>query len=44
MLSIYESLYIESIINHTPHLLKDQPEDGPAVWAKHVAELIPDTI
>jgi hypothetical protein len=27
------------IINYTANLLKDQPEDGPAVWPKHVAEL-----
>jgi len=39
MLVIYEIPQIESIINCTLHLLKDQPEDGPAVWPKHVAEL-----
>jgi hypothetical protein len=35
----YKISYIESIINCTPHLLKSQPEDGPAVLPKHVAEL-----
>jgi len=28
---------IESINNCTPHLLKDEPEDGPEIGPKHVA-------
>jgi len=27
------------IIDNTPHLLKDQPEDGLVIRPKHVAEL-----
>jgi len=39
MISIYKISWIESIFNCTSNLLKDQPEDSPAVWPKHVAEL-----
>jgi len=32
-------LSTESIFTCTPHLLKDQPEDGLVIKPKHVAEL-----
>jgi hypothetical protein len=31
---------VESIINCTLHLFKDQPEDGPTIGPKHVAAII----
>jgi len=42
MLSIYEFSYykIESTIHYTLQLFKDQPEDGPTIWSKHVAGII----
>jgi len=32
-------MIVLSIIDCTPHLLKDQPENGLAIRPKHVAEL-----
>jgi len=31
---------IESTINCTLHLSKDQPEDGPTIWPKCVVEIV----
>jgi len=38
--SVHHYLLIESVINCTLHLLKDQPEDGPTIGPKHVAGII----
>jgi len=35
-----ENPCIESFINYTLHLLKDQPEDDPKIWPKHVAGIV----
>jgi hypothetical protein len=37
---VYNFQILSSIIHCTPHLLKDQPEDGPTTGPKHVAKII----